>query len=195
MAVKALPSQEVLRQLLDCSLETGLLTWRERTPDMFKPGRISPEHLCTIFNRNFAGCLAFTAKNAKGYLVGSLFRSNFLAHRVVWKWATGADPTQQIDHINGVTFDNRLENLREAHGWQNGGNRRKHKDAKHSQFRGVCRAMKTGHFTASISVEQKQVHLGSFRCEESAARAYDQMAVKKYGEFARLNFPEGHPEC
>ena len=35
-------------------------------------------------------------------------------HRLVWKWVTGQDPVQTIDHINRITADNRIWNLREA---------------------------------------------------------------------------------
>lgn len=35
----------------------------------------------------------------------------FKAHRLVWAWHHGEDPPGQIDHINGVKDDNRVENL------------------------------------------------------------------------------------
>jgi len=36
------------------------------------------------------------------------------AHRLVWKWFTGFDPSNTIDHINRNRSDNRIWNLREA---------------------------------------------------------------------------------
>jgi hypothetical protein len=190
MAYKPLPPQEVLRQLLDYNPDTGILTWKARTPDMFADGRNSPEHRCEMFNRNFAGKEAFIHKNAKGYRVGSVNRSLFLAHRIIWKFVTGCDPRDQIDHINMITDDNRIANLREAEGWQNRGNTKASNRKIHSRFKGVHVA-RTGAYTASIMLDGKQVHLGSFRCETSAALAYDAWASKKYGEFARVNFPRG----
>lgn len=41
---------------------------------------------------------------------------------------------------------------------------------------------------ASIRINGKREHLGSFRAEEDAAHAYDLMAVKVFGEHALLNF-------
>lgn len=36
------------------------------------------------------------------------------AHRLIWKIHTGRDPVGLIDHINGVRYDNRIENLRDV---------------------------------------------------------------------------------
>ena len=37
-----------------------------------------------------------------------------LAHRLVWKWVTGLDPQNTIDHINRIGMDNRWWNLRDV---------------------------------------------------------------------------------
>ena len=46
-----------------------------------------------------------------------------LMHRAVWAWHNGRFPTLQIDHINGNSFDNRIQNLREASQSENMRNR------------------------------------------------------------------------
>ena len=46
-------------------------------------------------------------------------RMSIRMHIVVWAWHHGCFPTMQIDHINGVETDNRIENLREVSGSEN----------------------------------------------------------------------------
>jgi hypothetical protein len=106
MAAKALPSQEVLRQLLEYNPETGALTWKARDLATFHSVRSGK-----IWNTKYAGKPALSAANSFGYLHGVLDGANLRAHRVIWKWVTGSDPSV-IDHINGDPSDNRWCNLR-----------------------------------------------------------------------------------
>lgn len=58
-----------------------------------------------------AGDAAGTLDSRSGYYRISLSRNRKQAHRVVWELFYG--PTEhEIDHINGVRTDNRIENLR-----------------------------------------------------------------------------------
>jgi AP2 domain len=63
-------------------------------------------------------------------------------------------------------------------------NRRKMENT-FSQFRGVHKNREK--FKAVISINRKRMHLGTFDFEIDAAKAYNEAALKHYGEFACLN--------
>lgn len=111
MASKALPSQDVLRQLLDYDPETGALTWKARDVSLFKVGKQPVEQSAATWNTRYAGRPALSTIDPNGYYFGPVLDVQYRAHRVIWKWVTGEDP-QFIDHINGLRRDNRIENLR-----------------------------------------------------------------------------------
>ena len=48
----------------------------------------------------------------QGYLILKIKGKQFKAHRVVWFLCNGYFPKEEIDHINRVRDDNRIENLR-----------------------------------------------------------------------------------
>lgn len=49
-----------------------------------------------------------------GYLIVKVKGKQFKAHRIVWLLHYGKFPEKEIDHINRVRTDNRIENLREC---------------------------------------------------------------------------------
>jgi hypothetical protein len=109
------------------------------------------------------------------------YQKSIWLHREIMDAPKGMD----VDHINHDTLDNRKQNLRLATRSQNLANNRRPIGA--TGFRGVCRTS-SGEllpFKAQIKGE----YLGTFANAVDAARAYDTAASKKFGEFARLNFP------
>lgn len=98
---------------------------------------------------------------------------------------------QNVDHKNGNQLDNRMENLRGATPEQNGFNRRKKFNALKpptSIFKGVHKKAPHRNWSAAIAKGGQSFHLGSFKTEEEAAKAYDEKARELFGEFAHLNF-------
>jgi hypothetical protein len=98
-----------------------------------------------------------------------------------------------VDHKNCNSLDNRRENLRLATHAENVQNRRKTSRKTSSRYVGVSFHKKKGKWMAVIGHKGKNIWLGRFDNEIEAAKAYDAAAKKYYGEFARLNFPEGAP--
>lgn len=116
-------------------------------------------------------------------------------HQLVWVYFHGYMP-KQIDHINRIRNDNRIENLREVTASQNQMNNRKRKiwcngNQTSSINKGVSWYSSRKKWRAVIMKDRKQEYIGTYNTEEEAARAYDYKAIELFGEYANLNFPRG----
>lgn len=110
-------------------------------------------------------------------------RKNYKAHRVIWEMHNGLIPGgMSIDHANGDTWDNRLDNLRLATHSQNMQNSDRSK-YNTSGRRGVV-LTKSGRYAASIRVGWKDIYLGTHDTLDDASEAYNVAALKHHGEFA-----------
>lgn len=157
-------TQDELKILFSYDAETGLFTWLVSTAKRVKIGDI-------------AG-----SKNNKGYIHISINNKKYSAHRLAWLYEHGSFPTKQIDHINGVKDDNRLCNLREATRNQNLRNRGKLANNK-SGFKGVRFHKEGNKWEAQSTFNSKVTYLGLFDTPELASQAYQEFAMKNYGEF------------
>lgn len=106
------------------------------------------------------------------------------------RFLVSAPKDRMVDHINGDKLDNRKENLRFATNSQNQANRRVARGA--SKFKGVtwqkrkCDASR-GYWKAQIVVNGELHYLGKYNTDLEAAKAYNEAAVRFFGEFAYLN--------
>lgn len=111
--------------------------------------------------------------------LGSMRRKTKL-HRLI----TDEQGKLFVDHINGDTLDNRIQNLRPATNQQNQWNAKLRVDSV-TGFKGVAKKGKK--YRAYIYVDNKQRSLGAYRTARDAAIAYNGAAIALFGEFARLN--------
>lgn len=169
MAPKELPSLETLRKLLDYDPETGVLTWKIRSADMFVGGRYPPERQAAAWNSRLAGKPALNSPMSNGYLHGAIGSAHFLAHRVAWKLAAGEDPNE-VDHINGDRTDNRFANLSSGDRTANMRNRGIGQNNR-SGVIGVYQEASTGKWCAHIEHGNTKRALGRFDDIESAIAA------------------------
>jgi hypothetical protein len=99
----------------------------------------------------------------------------------------GAEKGLVVDHIDGNCLNNTRLNLRLATHSQNLLNQGLSSDNT-SGYKGVSWHKIRLKWQAQISIDGKRKYLGMFDTAEDAARAYDEMASRHHGEFARLNF-------
>lgn len=121
------------------------------------------------------------------YLATTVEGVTHYLHRLVWQYHTGKVPTA-VDHINGNTGDNRIENLRECTNAQNQYNSRK-KLSNKAGFKGVVfhPKCKSKPWQAKIAASGRVHSIGYFATPEEAHAAYAAYAPKIAGEFARAN--------
>jgi hypothetical protein len=161
-------TQKELRELLHYDPNTGLFTWKVSRTNRIKVGDIA----------------GYTHKNRK-YVLIRIGKTLYEAHRLVWLYVTGSWPKELIDHKNGIEWDNRLTNLREATRLQNNRNAKPNKNTS-SEYKGV---QKRGKYRFRAKIQNKGVgeHLGYFCCEHEAALVYNQRAEQLHGAFAWFN--------
>lgn len=117
-----------------------------------------------------------------GYFSGKRKVKRIWMHRVINKTPAGLD----TDHVNGNGVDNRKNNLRSATRSQNHMNR-KSRPGSVSKYKGVYLDKRFGNWVAQIRLNNKSTHIGSFKTEAAAAKAYNKEALKHFGSFAKLN--------
>jgi hypothetical protein len=95
-----------------------------------------------------------------------------------------------VDHINHNGLDNRKANLRLATCAQNSYNRKQFRKRQTSKYTGVSWIKQIKKWRVIICYKRKNIHIGYFKDEKQAAKAYDKAAKQYHGEFASLNFKE-----
>jgi hypothetical protein len=172
---------EVVRNLLDYNLETGVFTWK------FRDIKYCNSYMgWKVVNGRDFGKPAGT-KTPYGYREIKIFNKAYKEHRLAWLYVYGEWPQGQIDHINHIKDDNRIENLRDVTRSQNGMNQIKC-NRKTSQYKGVAWHKRSNKWQARIGINGETKYLGIYELAIDASRAYDRAAIEYFGIYANLNF-------
>lgn len=165
---------DLLRQVLDYDPNLGVLTWKSRPASLFSCKSRSAEWSENAWNAKYANQHAFTAiKSFDGgalYHVGAVNSVTLRANRVCWAIENGIWPSGHIDHIDGNTLDDRIENLRDVTNLENHRNAKMAK-SNTSGFNGVTFCKQTGKWRAVVRVKFKTLCLGRYNKIEDAIAA------------------------
>lgn len=143
---------EEIKKYLSYSPETGLVHWRDSLSN-----RVAKDAQ--------AGCLT-----KAGYRQVKVFGKFYGEHRLAWAVVHGSWPKHQIDHINGVKSDNRIENLRDVEPHVNAQNKKRAQSNSISGVLGVKEVR--GKWRARITTKGVVKSLGTFLDIESASNVY-----------------------
>ena len=118
-----------------------------------------------------------------GYLQINLYKDEirklFYHHQLMGlHFIPNPENYSQIDHINGIKNDNRLENLRWVLRSQNERNKKKKINCS-SQYLGVCWDKRADKWLASVKINRKNKHIGLFATELEAFSAWKAFVIEK----------------
>lgn len=152
-------TQKELKEILDYDKTTGVFTWKQsRANNKIKIGSV-------------AGNL-----QSNGYYHIKINYKAYLSHRLAWLYVFNEWPKNRIDHINGIKYDNRIENLRDIPQRENCQNYTIHRNGK---LVGCSFNKNTKKWQSAIRVNGKLKHLGCYNTELEAHEAYNQAIRSK----------------
>jgi hypothetical protein len=115
--------------------------------------------------------------NTKGYIQIKVKGQRYFAHKLAWLFTYGIWPTKVVDHINGITSDNRISNLRLVTASENMHNQRRPQRRTKSGYLGVSWVASRKMWQAGLGVDGKFKFLGLFTDPKLAHEAY--LAAKR----------------
>lgn len=144
-------TQDELKKALRYDPDTGYFTWIGST-------------------RAKTNGLRAGTPSTGGYVIISIDNRLYSAHRLAWFYVYGQWPKEFLGHIDKKRTNNRIANLREVNKSENMQNQTVYKFGTSAGLLGVC---KRGYqFVATIKINKKSKHLGTFATEEEAHQAY-----------------------
>jgi hypothetical protein len=162
---KELPTKEYVESLLDYDAETGELRWKVERSNQIRVGQL------------------VTSSDSKGYIRVTINGRRHQVHRIAWLLVHGEWPVEEVDHINMVTSDNRISNLRACSHSENRRNTNRYRNNS-SGIKGVSWNSASNSWLARLAVNGKNIYAGSFKNLGDAERAVAKLREQYHGSFA-----------
>lgn len=153
---------KTLKELLDYDCESGNLIWKVKLNRSIKVGSV-----------------AGTINKYNKYVIVTINKKKYMAHRIIWAINYGYWPKKEIDHIDHSRSNNKLINLREVTPKENQRNTSLYCNSK-SGVMGVNFTKATSRWSVFIKPHDKNLYLGSFDDKFDAICAR-KSAEHKYG--------------
>jgi hypothetical protein len=173
-----------LQQLIDYEPASGIFRWKHRDAHWFAEGRTGSETVAKVWNTRYAEKETFKKVDKDGYYCGAVMKNYYQAHRLAWAIFYGKWPDGQIDHINGVRNDNRIDNLRDVPPIGNSQNRRV-SPKNTSGYMGVTWHKQLNKWQAQIGVGRQTIYLGVYD-------NFDDAVIARKAAEAGNGFHENH---
>lgn len=176
-------SLEFLQECFRYNAEEGFLYWHERPLHHFEGNSRRLQ-----FNSMCAGNRAGTINNL-GYVPITLTKGEIsyrmFAHHIVWKLHGGEFVDGQVlDHINGIPWDNRIENLRQVPPAINVRNSRLRKDNKYG-CPGIHWLKNKSQYRVEMVTDGVHQHIGYYDTLEEAVAARQEAELRIRGHLSR----------
>lgn len=143
---------ELCKEFLLCDFEKGLIVWIKSPSNRAKIGDMANSYDGKYFKFKLKG-------------------RNSLVHRFIFYCYHGI-LFEEIDHKNGIKYDNRIINLRGGTKSQNLQNQTKPQCSNLSGFLGVSFQNTSQKYLAQIQTNGKKKFIGLFDCPKEAHEAY-----------------------
>lgn len=172
-------------QYFDYVAPSGSLTWKARPRLDFKS-----EGAFKMWNGQYPGKMAghnsfHTRKNRRQAVSVEISGKVYMIHRIIWEMHHGPIPDGMvIDHIDGDSWNNKIENLRVCTQKQNTFNNVR---SGRNYPKGVYMRKKVKErWVAYITINGRNKYLGSFDTMSEASTAYAAASAGYHGEFSTL---------
>jgi hypothetical protein len=174
---------ERLRSMVDYCPSTGVIRWKPRPASLFSDDQMmTAERRSESWNKKYAGSEAGCVTRL-GYRIVTIDYISIRSHRIAWAIHYGEWPSVEIDHINRIRTDNRIDNLRLATSKQNKWNQSIRKDST-TGVKGVSWCSTKNKYRATSKWNGKYKLLGYFSTIDAAASAYARFAETHFKDFA-----------